>query len=128
MPRQSATFALDGGPLSVVVENHHFNQALYDLTLLERNEVDLAHRFPRSALRRPGDNTHPLPGAPAKHNGRVLDCVVALGVLDPSKAFAVFMKVHQDGREIGRVAATGTATDVSHTVELILELQAATKS
>ena len=125
MPRQSATFSLNGGPLSVVIENGHANQGQYDLTLLENNEIGLAHQFPRVEFKTPADNTHILPGTITKHDGRVLDCVAAIGVLDPSKAYAVTMTLHQDGAEIGRVEARDTATGVAHTVELILELHAA---
>ena len=122
MPRQSATFSPNGGPLSVVVENGHANQGQYDLTLLENNEIDVAHRFPRAEFKTPADNTHVLPGPNSKHKNRVLDCVAAIGVLDPGKAFAVTMTLRQDGAEVGRVEAKDTASGVAHTVELILEL------
>src|SRR5687767_11012983 len=109
MPRESATFSSAGGPLSVRLENGHANSGQYDLTLLTPDGLGVVHQWPRTDFSSP--STHVLPGDAASQEGRAVDAVAAIGLLDPSKAFAVTMTAFQDGGVIGSVRDSGNAPE-----------------
>ncbi len=121
---QTVHFDPAGGPLSARLRCDFANAGSFGLLLLEHDRVTIVEEF-RDDFSSPPQNTHQLPGAAADQDGRVLDFVATVGILDASGAFAVAMTIVQDGRELA-TAATDPKTSTSQTenCELAVALSA----
>ena len=119
--RQTVHFVPTGGSLSVRVASGFAEPGSYSLDVLEQDETTVATQF-RANFGSAAQNTHQIPGTAAQSDGRVLDLVASVGLLDATGAFAVHLTVLQDGTQLGTASDVGTATGLTHTSELIVAL------
>jgi len=110
--------------LSALVRCGFANPGSYGLTLLGTGATTIVHQW-KADFGSIAQNTHVL-GAASEQNGRVLDVIASVGLLDPAKSYSVFLTVVQDGKELGTASETGTGTGLTKLVELIVMLSGAT--
>ena len=123
-PTITVHFTPTGAPLSALIRCAFANPGSYGLTLLGPGATTVVQQW-KADFETIAQNTHVL-GAASEQNGRVLDVIASVGLLDPAKVYAVFLTVIQDGKELGTVSETGTGTGVTKLVELIVMLSGAT--
>ncbi len=122
---QTIRFNPAGGPLSVVMSSGQANPGNYALKLIETDGIGIVLSVPNTAFSSEPQNTHAIPTPASVNNGRFLRAVTSVGLLDPTKAFAVFMKVMQGGNVAGEVGDSGTGTGETKVSELVAELASA---
>ncbi|MEO7363116.1 MAG: hypothetical protein ABI120_22475 [Gemmatimonadaceae bacterium] len=122
-PTITAHFKQTGGPLLVMVRCGFANPGSYGLTLLGPGATTIVQQL-QADFGTVAQNTHEL-GAASKQNGRVIDVIAAVGLLDPAKAYSVFLTVIQDDQELGTISEIGTGTGLTKLVELIVMLSGA---
>ncbi|HEY4302913.1 MAG TPA: hypothetical protein VGM82_00490 [Gemmatimonadaceae bacterium] len=111
-----------GGPLSVVMTAGNAAPGHYTLTLLEHDGFTVVKDYGIVKFDSAKANTHALPGTAAECDGRFLQAVTSVGIVDANRDFAVFMDVMQDAQKIGSASDHGPDTNgTSDTVESELD-------
>ena len=123
-PTLTVHYTPTGGSLSALVRCGFANPGSYGLTLLGPGATTMVQQW-KADFGTVALNTHVL-GAASDQNGRVLDVIASVGLLDPTKSYSVFLTVIQDEKELGTVSETGTGTGLTKLVELIVMLSGAT--
>lgn len=119
-PTITVHFDPAAGPLTARVTCGQANTGSYGLTLLGPGAMSIVQQW-KADFGSPAQNTHTL-GPASQQSGRVLDLIASVGFLDPSKAYAVFLTVSQDGKELGTVSDAGNGSGLTKLVELIVML------
>ncbi len=111
-----------GGPLSVLMTAGNAARGHYLLALLEHDAFTVVKDFGIVKFGSQAANTHALPGTAAENDGRFLQAVTSVGIVDQNRDFAVFMDVLQDGERVATISDHGPDTDgTSDTVESELD-------
>lgn len=126
-PTQTIHFDPAGGALSVLPSAGQAAAGSYGLLLLEHDGVTIVAPSPfKAQFGSATTNTHKLPGDAKQNDGRILDLVASVGLMDATRAYAVHLTVMQGGKALGTVSDTGqdTGSGKTHESELFVALSA----
>jgi hypothetical protein len=107
------------GPLSVSMLAAYGSPGHYSLMLLEHDGFTIVKDWGNLRFSSPASNTHALPGGAAANDGRLLNALTSVGIVDPSDAYAVIMTVLQDGKKLGSLSDAGTSASDTQESELL---------
>jgi hypothetical protein len=127
-PTQTIHFALDGGPISVIPSAGQGAPGSYGLLVVEHDGLTLVPPSPWNArFSAPATDMRGLPGTAQQNDGRILDLVASVGLMDATRAYAVHLTVVQDGKVLATASDTGqdTGTGPTHESELLVVLSGA---
>lgn len=116
MAPQPIRFDPEGGSLTAVPSVGHGAPGSYSLTLFEADGLTVVKPSPFKD-RFSGSNRHSLPGSAEGNDGRVLVLLASVGLMDPTRAFAIHISVVQDGQTAGTVSDVGQDTGSGPTHE-----------
>lgn len=106
-----------GGPVTVLMTAGNAAPGHYTLALLEHDAFTVVKDFGIVKFGSPASNTHALPGSAAENDGRFLQAVTSVGIVDANRDYAVFLDVIQDGQKVGTISDHGP--DTSGTADTI---------
>jgi hypothetical protein len=116
---KTVIFAPEGGPLSVQLLAPPALPGHYSLTLLDPDRFTIIKDWGNLAFGSAAANTHELPGSAADQNGRILQALTSVGIVDADGSWAVSMTIVQDGLPlVESVADSGTTTELTAEAEL----------
>jgi hypothetical protein len=119
---QTLHFDPAGATLSVRMTAGQAAAGHYTLTLLEHDGFTVVKDFGIVKFGSPGSNTHALPSPASANDGRILQAVTSVGIMDSGRNYAVFLDLMQSGKKIGTVSDHGPDTGgTSDTVESELD-------
>ena len=123
-PTQTIHFDPAGGPLSARPSAGQAAPGSYGLMLVEHDGLTVVPPSPFNARFGDAGNTHQLPGSARDNDGRILDLVASVGLMDATRAYAVHLTVLQDGAVLGTASDTGTdeGDGPTHESELLVAL------
>ncbi len=124
-PTLTIHFNPAGGPVSAKPSAGQAAPGSYGLLLLEHDGLTMVSPSPWSArFDGASTNTHQLPGSARDNDGRILDLVASVGLMDATRAYAVHLSVLQDGIVLGTVSDAGTdsTNNLTHESELLVVL------
>jgi hypothetical protein len=75
----------------------------------------------------PDNDRFDLPGGAPEYDGRILECVVAIGLISPVKDYAVVFEVFQNGERIGGDSIVGKSDQQIVEASISLKLQSGGK-
>ena len=128
MPEQTFHFNPAGGPLSARPSAGQAAKGSYGLLLVEHDGITLVKPSPWKAdFNGAASNTHQLPESASDSDGRILDLVYSVGLMDATRAYAVHLTVLQDGSALGTASDVGTdaGTGPTHPGKILVVLSAA---
>jgi hypothetical protein len=126
-PTQTIQFDPAGGALRARASAGQAAPGAYSLLLFEPDGLTLVPPSPFDAdFGGESANTHALPGSAARNDGRILDLVYSVALMDATRAYAVHLTLLQDGGELGTASDTGTdtGTEETHKGQLLVKLSA----
>jgi hypothetical protein len=116
---KTVIFEPAGGPISVQLLAPPALPGHYSLTLLEPDRFTIVKDWGNLAFGSLAANTHELPGSATDQNGRILQALTSVGIVDADGSWAVSMTVMQDGLTLlESVADAGTTTELTAESEL----------
>lgn len=127
-PTQTIHFNPAGGPLLATPSAGQGAAGSYGLIVFEHDGFTVVPPSPFTArFTTPAANTHLLPGTAQQNDGRILDLVASVGLMDATRAFAVHLTVTQDGNVLGTASDTGqdTGTGPTHESQVLVVLSGA---
>ena len=110
MATKDVYYDRSGPPLSAEVRTGHAQEGAYALTLWEGN--DKIERWEGNFLN-PDDDSYPLPGVAADHDGRLLQAKIEIGLIPPVTTYSAVLIVRQGSQDLDTVDEEGDGGDRS---------------
>lgn len=116
---KTVIFAPTGGPLTVQLLAPPALPGHYSLTLLAPDRFTIVKDWGNLAFGSTAANTHELPGSAAEQQGRLLQALTSVGIVDADGSWAVSMTVMQDDLPLAEsIVDSGTTTELTAESEL----------